>query len=372
VGNLAYHFRPHYRNLVVAYGDFHANRLMVQRFWYYFLRIYVWTGLHFYFRKIIVHGKETIPEGPVIFAANHQNALLDALLIVCHNSRITHFLARADIFKKTFIGWLLNTLNMVPIYRIRDGWQSLTENQKTFDYCDDIFMKSEAVVIFPEGNHSNDRRIRPLSRGFVKMAFESLKKHPGLKIHIVPVGLNYSSHQAIRGSASVYFGEAIAANDFFREPIPSESNRLREEVAGRLKKLTTHIEEGNYASILQKLESTHPDYLDPEDTNERVSKIENGISLPAVKEQPDKSWWLMSLFYYVALAINFIPLLIWRNLKRTIKDPVFIPTLRFGIGISLFPLYYFLTATMIFVLSGWVAVACWVVISFLSPLFLSK
>ncbi len=343
---------------------------MVQRLWYYVLRTYVWIGLRFYFKKIIVHGRENIPDGPLIFVANHQNSFMDALMIVCHTPQITHFLARADVFKKRFLGWLLNTLNMVPIYRIRDGWQTLSENQETFNRCGTIFLKNEAVVIFPEGNHGSERRLRPLSRGFVKIAFESLKKYPDLKIDIVPVGLNYSDHNAFRGSVSVYFGEAIQVRDFFREPLQSQSNRLREEVVRRLQCMITHIDAAHYSEIFRKLESTHPDYLDPFETNERISKIENGETISDTRATlKNKS---LSLLHYPAQLLHFIPLFFWRKIKSKIKDPALLVSLDFVFGIFAFPLFYLLTAIVIYVLWGSIMAGCWLIICFISPLFLRK
>ena len=203
----------------------------MQRLWYYFLRTYVWIGLHFYFRKIIVRGREDIPTGPVLFAANHQNAFLDALLIVCFNSHVTYFLTRADIFKKPFVRWLLGTMNMVPIYRVRDGWDSLDENQKTFETCFQIFEKQGAIVIFPEGNHGAQRRVRPLSKGFTRVAFEAINKDPSLTISVVPVGLNFSHHQAFRSCVSIDFGKPLVAINYLKGTIPASAIDLRNDLA---------------------------------------------------------------------------------------------------------------------------------------------
>jgi 1-acyl-sn-glycerol-3-phosphate acyltransferase len=341
----------------------------VQRLWYYFLRLYVKVGLRFYFKNIVIHGDENIPVGPVIFAANHQNAFMDALMIVCFNSHFTHFLARADIFKKPFTRWLLTTLNMVPIYRIRDGWQSLSENQKTFEACSKIFERDDAVVIFPEGNHGGQRRVRPLSKGFSRIAFEALKKNPALKISIVPVGLNYSDHQKFRGSVSVYFGQPVLVSKYFDEPVPTGANRLRDDISFSLRQLTTHIESiDQYDSIIRKLKSSHADFLNPVDTNSRVSKIEKGEEVAGIS-QPIKSAYRLRSFHYLALIINFIPLLFWHKIRNGIKDPVFITSLKFGVGIFAFPGFYLIIATLISIFGNSPIVVVWLAISFPSMLF---
>jgi len=343
---------------------------MIQRAGYYLLRMYVRAGLYFYFRKIIIHGQENIPSGPVIFAANHQNAFMDALVIACFDAHFTHFLTRADIFKRSFIRWMITSLNMIPVYRIRDGLQSLAENQKTFDSCTRLFLKNEAVVIFPEGNHGSQRRLRPLTKGFARMAFESLRNYPKLKISIVPVGINYSDHQAFRSSVSIYYGEPILANDYFHEPIQREATHLRDELAARMKRLTTHVEDADrYSEIIQKLEASNPNYLDPVDINEWISKIERGEGVTSPL-RPTRNTQGLRPFYYIAVLINFIPLMIWQKIKMRIKDPVFVSSIRFGVGIFVFPFFYLLIALQVSAWYGPIIALSWCVVSLPSALFL--
>jgi 1-acyl-sn-glycerol-3-phosphate acyltransferase len=64
------------------------------------LRIKVKIALHFYFSKIKVYGKENIPKNKaIILVANHQNALVDPLLIATHTRLKPYFLTRASVFK---------------------------------------------------------------------------------------------------------------------------------------------------------------------------------------------------------------------------------------------------------------------------------
>ena len=67
---------------------------------YAFLRHYVDFSLRVSYRKINYNGLENIPQdGAVIFAPNHTNALMDALVILALDTRPKVFVARADIFK---------------------------------------------------------------------------------------------------------------------------------------------------------------------------------------------------------------------------------------------------------------------------------
>ena len=71
-------------------------------------------GMFFYFKRIDVFGFENIPKDkPVLFLGNHQNALLDPLLIAIKCGRFSFFLTRAGVFKKPLVSKLLKSLGWV-------------------------------------------------------------------------------------------------------------------------------------------------------------------------------------------------------------------------------------------------------------------
>jgi len=344
---------------------------MIKRVWYFLLQWYVYFGLKFYFKKLIVHGTENIPRGPVIFAANHQNAFLDALVMATTNQRYDHFLVRADIFKKPFARWLLGTLNMKPIYRIRDGRQALAQNKETFDYCREVFLHGEAIIMFPEGSHGEKRRVRPLSKGFTRVAFETLEQHPELTINIVPIGLNYSAHQKFRSSASIYFGKPIKANDYFREPLQAESARLRLDLMESMQKLTLHVEDlDHYPEIISKLENSGVNYLDPVDANQRVLNIEHAKFSPKSPSGNSAGKILLFPLYYLALLVNSLPLFLWYRLAKKIKDPVWIASIKFCLGIFVFPIVYILETWIAYKLGGTEIAITFGIFSFFSMLII--
>lgn len=326
----------------------------MKRLWYYCVRAYVSLGLRFFYKRIIVKDATNIPhDEAVIFVANHQNAFLDAIVIACTNPTYGHFLVRADIFKNSWAIRLLSSLNMMPAYRIRDGWQSLGKNQETFDRCEKILAAKNSVVIFPEGNHGDQRRLRTLSKGFSRVAFECVKKDPLRKINIVPVGLNYTDARSFRGSLCVYYGEPIVANDYFSPDDATSATRLKDEVASRMKKLITHVEdESRYASVVSVLEASNPDYLDPVETNHRIARIEKGESISVVQNQATRKSFVLFTLVLVASIVNAIPLVFWSKLRTTIKDPVFIGSMKFVFGIFVFPIFYLLVSVSVYAFAG--------------------
>jgi hypothetical protein len=68
--------------------------------------------LHLNFKRIEIHGLENIPRGRVIFVGNHQNGLIDPLLIAAFNKRSTTFYTRASVFKNPIVSKILHYLGI--------------------------------------------------------------------------------------------------------------------------------------------------------------------------------------------------------------------------------------------------------------------
>jgi len=143
----------------------------MKKIWYLFVKLYVRLGFAFYFKKIMISGLENIPKDKaILFVANHQNALIDPILIASIMPRELNFLTRADVFNKPLIKALLSTVNMMPIYRIKDGRTGLSKNEEVFEKCHKILNNNGTILIFPEGNHNIQRRLRILSKGFINIS----------------------------------------------------------------------------------------------------------------------------------------------------------------------------------------------------------
>lgn len=127
------------------------------------VRVYLSMGLFFYYKKISVVKEEGIPKNkPILLLSNHQNALIDALLIATTSGRFSYFLTRASVFKKKLVSKLLYSVNMLPVYRVRDGWSTISKNNYIFKTCTQKLKNNEAVALFPEGNHHINRSVRPI------------------------------------------------------------------------------------------------------------------------------------------------------------------------------------------------------------------
>lgn len=303
-------------------------------------------GLFFTLKKIEVHGTKNIPKkGAVLFVANHQNALLDAILIPTTNSRNIHFLTRASAFKNKLADKVLRSLNMVPVYRLRDGKNSIQKNIAIFEQCFEFLKNKKGLQIFVEGEHHQLRRVIHLKKGFARIILGTLQKYPTLNIQIVPVGINYNQHLKYPCSTSIYYGKPINANQFFDLENPDFTFKvIIKEVRDALKKLTLHIEDTkNYDEILSKLNAANVDFLNPVKANELLKKIDE-----LTPQKPRKTINWLAPIYFLAKINSVFPLLIWKYLKPKIKDVIFTNTFRFALITTVFPLFYLIQTAVIY------------------------
>lgn len=308
---------------------------------YNLVKSYIKLALHLYFGKIKISGLGNIPlDKPVMILPNHQNALLDALLMAVQCNRKTYFLTRSDVFKNNFVVTVLNFFRMIPIYRIRDGRESLKNNQEVFDRCSRLLAQGHAILMFPEANHNLKRRVRPLSKGFTRILFHTLENSPDLDIRIVPVGINYRFAATFPDRVALHCGEDIAVKTMYNpHDRPGTIDRIKNKVGERLKTLTTHIEdEARYDDIVRKLDALKVDYLNPKKVNEVLTSFE-GLSLQTNVES--KRSWTNSILKAFFVLLNFPVWLIWTSiLKPKVPEMEFMGTFRFAFSLVVYPIYY--------------------------------
>ena len=230
-----------------------------RRLWFEFLWNGVLFALSFYFKRWQVANYHNVPStGPTIYASNHQNAFLDALAIITANKRHPIFLTRADIFKSKNATFWLRSINMIPIYRMRDGKESLAKNDAVMKECTDILINGrQPIAIFPEGNHKMHRSLRPLKKGLGRIAFAAMEAtNYELDLKIVPIGINYGRHSIMRGDLLVNFGAPISVKDYV-EVYKNNPNQallnLRDDVTNSIKPLILDINDDAHYEAIEKI-----------------------------------------------------------------------------------------------------------------------
>lgn len=154
-------------------------------------------------------------KGPILIGANHPNSFLDAILLSALFKYPIHSLARGDAFATKFITRILNSMNMLPVYRVSEGAENLESNYTTFDKCQQLFKENKIVLIFSEGRCINEWHLRPLKKGTARLAMAAWQLNSSLKV--LPLGFNYSSFTSIGKEVHLNFGEFINLNEMYED-----------------------------------------------------------------------------------------------------------------------------------------------------------
>ncbi len=183
---------------------------------YYLLKYMTRLALIVFYRNRVFTGFDNVPaKGPVIFACNHPNSFLDAMILGAFLKRETYFLARSDVFNTPLKLWILSQLKMMPIYRLSEGKEDLGKNKDTFDKCHEVFRKGGAVLMFSEGLCIQEMRLRPLKKGTARIALEYSKD--GAPLSIIATGLNYMKPTQFREDILIQMDKPFNAADFAAE-----------------------------------------------------------------------------------------------------------------------------------------------------------
>tara|TARA_R110000787_G_scaffold13189_4_gene41721 strand:+ start:11478 stop:12509 length:1032 start_codon:yes stop_codon:yes gene_type:complete len=317
--------------------------------WFSFVQFYLTVGFKFYYKKIDVVCQEKIPKDKaVIFLGNHQNALLDPLLISISSTRKNYFLTRAAVFKNPTVAKLLNSLQMLPVYRMVDGANTIKKNKAIFTFCSKLLHQKKSILLFPEGSHSLKRKIRPLKKGAARIIEETYQNYPNTEIVIIPVGVNYQAPTEYGDSMSVYFGKHISPNKFWNGSL-LDMQGLNKSISIELKQLTTHIGSiSDYETNLKKLNDLKVDYTQPEAVNKC---LENKLSYTEKKIK--ESSVLYSFFSFLIKVFYFLPYFIWKKVAfPKIKEDEFIGTFRYALILTLAPIYLLLLVLFTLLILG--------------------
>lgn len=330
-------------------------------------------ALFCYYKEVRLTGAENIPKNkPVMLLPNHQNGLLDPLILAGYIPGFRpYFLTRSDVFRNPVLRSLFGLFRMLPIYRIRDGRNSLDKNQAIFDRCANLLAAGEVVLLFPEANHNLKRQVRPLSKGFTRIVFQTLSENPGLDLQLIPVGINYQDAAEFPDRVSFYFGTPIAAAPFFdMEDRFLATRNLIQRVSEGIQGLTTHIPvELDYDANIKKLDFNNPDYLYPQGVNRFVKD-----SAATLKTNPlRKSGLWYSIWDIITNLLNFPVFSLWRyGLVSEIGEIEFRSTFRFAYASIIYPFYFLVIG---FVSSIWMPariVIPGIIILFLNNLVYTK
>lgn len=144
--------------------------------WYRFIR---WAARNIAFR--LLGGIRSVDEhnipmtGPLIVAPNHLS-FLDPPIIACSQRREVTFMAKEELFKVFFLGWLIRSVGAFPLRR---GAGDMEAIRKAIE----LLKQGRAVLIFPEGTRGDG-----VTLGKITPGVGTLAKSTGALV--LPVGIS--------------------------------------------------------------------------------------------------------------------------------------------------------------------------------------
>jgi 1-acyl-sn-glycerol-3-phosphate acyltransferase len=205
-------------------------------------RLFRWfTGiaLHWFYSSIQVIGRDRIPEsGPVILAASHHNALVDALIAGWIAPRRITLTAKATLMDNAFLAWLFPLVGVVPLRRAadelqknREGSPDIARNASAFVHILDVLEKGGMILIFPEGISHSQPELAPLKTGASRMALEARdRRHIG-SLQIIPLGLSFEDKGNPGTAVLAEVGEPILMDEIGEIGVDELTSVIAERLA---------------------------------------------------------------------------------------------------------------------------------------------
>lgn len=179
---------------------------------YRVLRAYFRFALKIFYRSIEIEGLANVPTaGPVIFAPNHANGLLDPMFIALAVERPVWLTAKSTLADYPVVGWLMRAGNVVALHRTQDAEKGADPraNLAALATLCERLKDGRAIIIFPEGQSHSDPGLRPFKRGVARLAYDYVAGGNAGGLCIVPVGMWFEDKDGFRSRALIRFGPRI-------------------------------------------------------------------------------------------------------------------------------------------------------------------
>lgn len=172
--------------------------------------------------SIKIQNKDALQQkGPLLIVANHPDSFFDALVIAANTKHPLSFLARGDVFTKPWHNFLLRALNMMPVYRQREGKEHLYKNQNSFDASVDVLKNGGILLIFIEGTCLNKNEIQPFKKGAARILQQAVAA--GVTPAVLPAVITYNGFKHFGKKIYLMLGTTVQATRFFNKGALTEN-----------------------------------------------------------------------------------------------------------------------------------------------------
>ena len=268
--------------------------------------------LSLFYRRVEVVGLEQIPPtGPVILAANHQNALVDPMLLMATLTRRLRPLAKAPLFRHPLIAPFLRLTGVIPVYRRQDPGTDPALNKEMFRIATATLLEGGVILIFPEGLSQPEPVLMQLRTGAARMLLEAeAASAGGLAVKLLPVGLTFREPGSFRtGWALVLAGAPIHTDDcigLYRSEPEKAVRELTDRLAEALRRLIVEAEDRQTLRLLHVVEA--------------IKREESPGEVRDLAERAEWMQWVMRAYRYLNMREPARVENVRREVERYAKD----------------------------------------------------
>ena len=300
----------------------------------------------FYFRNLRVIGRENIPsDGAILFSPNHQNALIDPLLVGTSCNRSVHSLTRSDVFGGPW-QWFLDAMQTLPIYRIRDGYEKLKHNEAIFEQCYALLGNKKHIQMFSEGKHHDQYYLQRLSKGSSRLAMQAQLAATHHTIYLQAVGLNYGSHLYAGHDCVVVYGQAIPVANYvaaYQENPAKGLNALRDALQLAMEECLWLPKNDDFYAEQKKYINQHTTSMSFQALKLALKQKDHTLKIAS-----KKTAWTKGFIFLFSLP-NLPAHLGVSLLQKQFDDHVFHGTMNYFGGLVIFPIWWLISSLIILV-----------------------
>lgn len=169
--------------------------------------------------KVVVFGLDYVPEGNVLYVANHQS-YLDIPLMMGFAPKLKGFVAKIELAKMPIVSGWMKAIGSLFLDRssIRQSMQVILEGIE-------MLKNGHTLVIFPEGTRSKDGLVDEFKKGSLQLAVKS-----GVPVVPVTIDGTYSAYEKFKKVIPTQIKLTIHPPIYMENLTPAEKKDLAETV----------------------------------------------------------------------------------------------------------------------------------------------
>ncbi|HXT52608.1 MAG TPA: 1-acyl-sn-glycerol-3-phosphate acyltransferase, partial [Thermoanaerobaculia bacterium] len=184
----------------------------------------------------------------LLYVANHNNGLVDPLLVMAFLPGRPRFLAKDTLWRNPVLRPFLALGRVIPIFRPQDAASAVGDgaprrgaaNEESFRRCREVLEAGGAVALFPEGKSHSEPALAELKTGAARILL-GLAATARDRVAVVPVGLLYDAPGIFRSRVLVVVGEPLGGEVLGLEGGPGDveaARRVTGAIADGLEEVT--------------------------------------------------------------------------------------------------------------------------------------